>query len=107
MTISGSVDDRTAQAVGTAADAAAEPLRGRHRDRSRWARSSIATRRASAFAIIRFTADSGVFVNGEHIYLKGVNDHHDLGALGAAFNDARRASGSSRCCATWARTPFA
>jgi len=39
---------------------------------------------------LRFTGDSGVFVNGEHVYLKGVNDHHDLGALGAAFN--RRAA---------------
>ena len=33
--------------------------------------------------------DSGLFVNGEHVYLNGVCDHHDLGALGAAFNDAR------------------
>jgi beta-galactosidase len=30
--------------------------------------------------------DRGVLVNGEHIYLQGVNQHHDLGALGAAFN---------------------
>lgn len=30
--------------------------------------------------------ERGVLVNGEHIYLKGVNLHHDLGALGAAFN---------------------
>ncbi len=35
---------------------------------------------------LRFDPDSGVSVNGERIYLKGVNDHHDLGALGAAFN---------------------
>ena len=35
---------------------------------------------------LRFDADKGVFVNGEHVYLKGVNQHHDLGALGAAFN---------------------
>lgn len=35
---------------------------------------------------LRFDADRGVFVNGEHIYLKGANLHHDLGALGAAFN---------------------
>lgn len=33
-----------------------------------------------------FDGDKGVFVNGEHIHLKGVNLHHDLGALGAAFN---------------------
>jgi beta-galactosidase len=30
--------------------------------------------------------DRGVIVNGEHIYLKGVNQHHDLGPLGGAFN---------------------
>ncbi len=35
---------------------------------------------------LEFNSDKGVFVNGEHIYLKGVNQHHDLGALGAAFN---------------------
>lgn len=28
----------------------------------------------------------GMLVNGERIALKGVNNHHDLGALGAAFN---------------------
>jgi beta-galactosidase len=28
----------------------------------------------------------GLYVNGERVYLKGVNNHHDLGALGAAFN---------------------
>lgn len=30
--------------------------------------------------------DKGMLVNGERIALKGVNNHHDLGALGAAFN---------------------
>lgn len=35
---------------------------------------------------LEFNPDKGVFVNGEHIVLKGVNQHHDLGALGAAFN---------------------
>src|SRR5690606_9662835 len=35
---------------------------------------------------LRFDANSGVYVNGEHITLKGANQHHDLGALGAAFN---------------------
>lgn len=34
---------------------------------------------------LRFDAD-GVSVNGERIALRGVNNHHDLGALGAAFN---------------------
>lgn len=35
---------------------------------------------------IEFDADTGVLINGEYIKLKGVNQHHDLGALGAAFN---------------------
>ena len=35
---------------------------------------------------LRFDSDSGIYVNGEHINIKGVNLHHDLGALGAAFN---------------------
>lgn len=33
-----------------------------------------------------FDADKGLLVNGERILIKGVNQHHDLGALGAAFN---------------------
>lgn len=28
----------------------------------------------------------GLLVNGERIYIQGVNQHHDLGALGAAYN---------------------
>jgi len=39
---------------------------------------------------LEFNPDRGVFVNGELIKLQGVNQHHDLGALGAAFN--RRAA---------------
>ncbi|WP_374014148.1 beta-galactosidase GalB [Pseudoxanthomonas koreensis] len=35
---------------------------------------------------VQWDADRGVVVNGEHIVLNGVNQHHDLGALGAAFN---------------------
>ena len=35
---------------------------------------------------LEFDPDKGIFVNGEHIQIKGVNQHHDLGALGAAFN---------------------
>jgi len=35
---------------------------------------------------VRFDPDRGVIVNGEHIPLRGVNNHHDLGALGTAFN---------------------
>ena len=35
---------------------------------------------------IRFTADNGFFLNDRRVQLKGVCLHHDLGALGAAFN---------------------
>lgn len=35
---------------------------------------------------IRFTADDGFWLNGRRVQLKGVNLHHDLGALGGAFN---------------------
>lgn len=36
---------------------------------------------------VRFEPDRGLVVNGEHIELKGADQHHDLGALGAAFNE--------------------
>lgn len=36
---------------------------------------------------LRFDPNAGVFVNGQHVRLRGVNQHHDLGALGAAFNE--------------------
>jgi beta-galactosidase len=35
---------------------------------------------------LEFNPDKGIAVNGEHVFIKGVNQHHDLGALGAAFN---------------------
>jgi len=35
---------------------------------------------------LRYDPDQGLLVNGEHIPLRGVNQHHDLGALGSAFN---------------------
>ncbi|GGF24782.1 beta-galactosidase [Hymenobacter cavernae] len=35
---------------------------------------------------VQFDPDKGLLVNGEHLVIKGVNQHHDLGALGAAFN---------------------
>ncbi|MEZ5196037.1 MAG: glycoside hydrolase family 2 TIM barrel-domain containing protein [Bacteroidales bacterium] len=43
----------------------------------------------SAFGIrdIRFTADSGFFLNNKRVQFKGVNLHHDHGPLGAAFNE--------------------
>ncbi len=35
---------------------------------------------------VEFNPEKGILINGEHIPIKGVNQHHDLGALGAAFN---------------------
>ncbi|PWT89231.1 MAG: beta-galactosidase [Blastocatellia bacterium] len=35
---------------------------------------------------IKFDAAKGFYLNGDHLYLKGVCDHHDLGALGSALN---------------------
>ncbi|MDQ8201837.1 beta-galactosidase GalB [Pelagicoccus sp. SDUM812003] len=35
---------------------------------------------------IEFDGRKGFFINGEPVEFKGVNQHHDLGALGAAFN---------------------
>lgn len=35
---------------------------------------------------IRFDVNQGFFLNGEKVYLKGVCQHHDLGALGSAIN---------------------
>ncbi|HAX95971.1 MAG TPA: beta-galactosidase, partial [Prolixibacteraceae bacterium] len=35
---------------------------------------------------VEFNPTEGFIINGERVYLKGVNQHHDLGALGAAFN---------------------
>ncbi len=51
-------------------------------------RGRVTDRVETRFGIrdLRFDPDRGVFVNGERIYIKGVNQHHDLGALGAAFN---------------------
>jgi beta-galactosidase len=35
---------------------------------------------------IDYNPNKGLFVNDRHIRIQGVNQHHDLGALGAAFN---------------------
>lgn len=37
---------------------------------------------------IEIIPDKGFFLNGEHVMFKGVCNHHDLGPLGAAVNDA-------------------
>ncbi|KAK0650042.1 glycoside hydrolase superfamily [Cercophora newfieldiana] len=34
---------------------------------------------------VQYAAD-GIKVNGQRVYIQGVNQHHDLGSLGAAFN---------------------
>jgi len=43
---------------------------------------------ATPFGIRSFTFDreKGFFLNGQHVKIRGVCLHHDLGALGAAFN---------------------
>ena len=38
------------------------------------------------FRTVNFTPRDGMLVNGERIEIRGVCNHHDLGALGAAFN---------------------
>ncbi len=35
---------------------------------------------------VEFHPEQGLHVNGEKVLIQGVNQHHDLGALGAAFN---------------------
>jgi beta-galactosidase len=42
------------------------------------------------FRTINFTPRDGMLVNGKRVEIRGVCNHHDLGALGAAFN--RRAA---------------
>jgi len=39
------------------------------------------------FRTLEFTARDGFFLNGKRVEVKGVCNHHDLGALGAAFNN--------------------
>lgn len=38
------------------------------------------------FRDTKFDPEKGFFLNGRHVKLNGVCEHHDLGALGAAFN---------------------
>lgn len=53
-----------------------------------WSKGKTVDQYETSFGIrsLRFDPEQGVFVNGERIFIKGVNQHHDLGALGAAFN---------------------
>ncbi len=43
-------------------------------------------RQSVGFRKLMFTTDRGLFLNGRHLKLNGVCEHHDLGCLGAAFN---------------------
>lgn len=38
------------------------------------------------FRTMEFTTDHGFFLNGRHVKVHGVCEHHDLGCLGAAFH---------------------
>lgn len=38
------------------------------------------------FKTVQFDCNKGCFINGKHVKLHGVCDHHDFGALGAAFD---------------------
>ncbi len=59
---------------------------------SLWQGDRVVDRVETRFGIrdLRFDPNHGLCVNGELIEIQGVNQHHDLGALGAAFN--RRAA---------------
>ena len=48
----------------------------------------VTDRHETVFGIrtIKFDVASGFFLNGEHVRLNGVCDHHDLGPLGSAIN---------------------
>ncbi|KAI0402414.1 glycoside hydrolase family 2 protein [Xylaria palmicola] len=35
---------------------------------------------------VTYDANKGLLVNGEHVYVQGTCNHHDLGSLGTAFN---------------------
>lgn len=55
-----------------------------------YANDALADEYRTPFGIrnIRFDANTGFYLNGRPEKLKGVCIHHDLGALGAAFNEA-------------------
>ena len=53
-----------------------------------YAGDRVVDRTTTPFGIrtIEFTKDKGFFLNGKHVPLNGVCDHHDLGCLGAAVH---------------------
>ena len=54
-----------------------------------WADGMLVDKDADHFGIrkLEFTQERGFLLNGEKLFLHGVADHHDLGALGAASFD--------------------
>jgi beta-galactosidase len=48
--------------------------------------SSIATRTPLGVRYFNFDIKKGFFLNGKSVKIRGVCDHHDLGALGSAVN---------------------
>ncbi|MBR4774492.1 MAG: DUF4982 domain-containing protein [Bacteroidales bacterium] len=54
-----------------------------------WADGVLADKAVEPFGIrtLEFSKESGFKLNGQKVFLKGVADHHDLGALGAASYD--------------------
>lgn len=54
-----------------------------------WADGVLADRAVEQFGIrkLEFSKEFGFRLNGEKVFLKGVADHHDMGALGAASYD--------------------
>ena len=54
-----------------------------------WADGVLADRTEEQFGIrkLEFSKEFGFKLNGEKVFLKGVADHHDMGALGAASYD--------------------
>jgi beta-galactosidase len=55
--------------------------------RDRWGRVSDEQETWTGFRTIRWDAQTGFWLNGQHRKLNGVCEHHDLGCLGAALNE--------------------
>lgn len=55
-----------------------------------WSANKLSDRYTTVFGIrtIRFDPDSGFFLNGKHIKIKGTNNHQDHAGVGAALPDA-------------------
>jgi beta-galactosidase len=53
-----------------------------------WQNGKIIDVQETVFGVrtIKFDPDKGFFLNGEHVRINGVCDHHDLGPLGSALN---------------------